>query len=178
MIELVAAAAALVEPMLDGRCDDHIEIAQTIAAGPDITLYLRPTRDHVWICFTAPEGSFATVDVEVETPALGKALNLHASAQLGEWDLSDPEAAPKTPTDERWWKISGWTGTTNRFRPAADGQRLEFLPAAARELQISKARFGRGEWRIKLKIAGLKEGDGTRGRLSWPTTGRYTLKVA
>jgi len=175
---LAAQGAVGAEPMLDGDCSDHKAAVQAIPVRPGVDLFIRDTADHVWLCFTAPPESFATADVELQSPGLTTPLNLHASAQLGEWNSLDPSAAPERPTDERWWKISGWTGTTNRFRPAGNGQRLEFFPAPARELQMSKARFGRGEWRIKLRIAGLKDGNGTRGEISWPADGRaYRLSV-
>ena len=178
MAAAVAASGVSPEPMLDGHCGDHRPAAQAIGVAAGIDLFVRQTFDHVWICFTAPPGSFATVDVELQTPNLKTPLNLHASAQLGEWDARDEAAAPKTPTDGRWWKIEGWTGTTNRFRPAGNGQRLEFFPAGARELQISKARFGRGDWLMKFRIAGLRDGETARGKLSWPKDGSaYRLSV-
>src|SRR5688500_10722687 len=94
---LIAAAvqAAAVEPMLDGRCDDHRAGAAVAALGGGVSAYVRETRDHVWLCFALPPDSHGTTDVRIEAPALEAALNLHASAQLGEWAADEPSAAPK-----------------------------------------------------------------------------------
>ena len=83
------------EPMLDGRCDDHASEAGPVALASGLTLYLRQTRDHVWLCYTAPPDSYAIADLRIESPDLERALNLHASAQLGEWLSDDRRPFPR-----------------------------------------------------------------------------------
>lgn len=181
MIELVAAAAALVEPMLDGRCDDHVEIAQTIAADAGATVYVRQTKDHVWLCFAVPEGSYGTLDLRIEAPHLAKPLNLHASAQLGEWTADDAEAAPKDGSSPVWWRnVDGWWGSVTPFngmRTTPEGRQINFRTVRGRELQLSKRRFGLGEWKLAATISDVAGPGEERVSVRWPQSGNFTLKV-
>ena len=182
MIALAApAAAALVEPMLDGRCDDHAEIAQTIAADAGATVYVRQTEDHVWLCFAVPEGSYGTLDLRIEAPRLRQALNLHASAQLGEWPADDPEAAPKEGSSPVWWRnVDGWWGSVTPFngmRTTPEGRQINFRTVRGRELQLSKRRFGLGEWKLAATISDVAGPGGGAVSVRWPISGNFTLKV-
>ena len=181
MIELAAAAAVLVEPMLDGRCDDHVEIAQTMAVDAGATVYIRQTKDHVWLCFGVPEGSYATLDLRIEAPRLAAPLNLHASAQLGEWAADDPDAAPKDGSSPAWWRgMDGWWGSVTPFNgmtTAPDGRRVNFRTVRGRELQLSKRRFGLGEWKLAATLSDVAGPGGEQISVRWPSSDPYRLKV-
>jgi hypothetical protein len=181
VIELVAAAAALVEPMLDGKCGDHVEIAQTMAADGGTTVYVRQTKDHVWLCFAVPEGSYGTLDLRIEAPQLPNALNLHASAQLGEWLADDPAAAPKDGSSAIWWRnIDGWWASVTPFNGMAttpEGRRVNFRTVRGREMQLSKRRFGMGEWKLVATISDVAGPTDERISVRWPAAGQFGLKV-
>ena len=181
MIELAAAAAVLVEPVLDGRCDDHVEISQTMAAIGGTTVYVRQTKDHLWLCFAVPEGSYATLDLRIEAPRLPKAMNLHASAQLGQWAADDPEAAPKDGSSAIWWRnIDGWWASVTPFNGMAatpEGQRVNFRTVRGREMQLSKRRFGLGEWKLVATISDVAGPNDERISVRWPAAGQFGLKV-
>ena len=177
---LAGLAAALFEPMLDGRCDDHVEGARAIAADGGVTAYVRQTRDFVWLCFAVPEGSYATLDLRLEAPGLPKPANLHASAQLGEWIADDPASAPDSASSPIWWRnIDGWWASTTPFNgmaATADGPRPNFRPVRGREIQLSKRRFGHGEWRVAATISDVaSEPDSVTVR--WPRSGSFSIDV-
>jgi hypothetical protein len=181
VIELLAAAAALVDPILDGRCGDHVGIAQTMAVDGGATAYVRQTKDHVWLCFAVPEGSYGTLDLRIEAPHLRQALNLHASAQLGEWAADDPRATPKDGSSEIWWRgIDGWWGSVTPFNgmaTTAKGPRINFRTVRGRELQLSKRRFGLGEWKMAATISDVAVPGREPISVRWPQAGNYKLKV-
>ena len=180
MIELIAAAAALVEPMLDGRCDDHFEIARTWAVDGGVTAYLRQTADHVWLCFALPPDSHGTTDLRIEAPALPAALNIHASAQLGEWAADDPGAAPKDGASPIWGKADGWWANVVPFGgliTTPDGRRASYKAIPGREMQLSKRRFGSGEWKLVATISDVAGPGEERISVRWPASSHFALKV-
>lgn len=178
---ITAAAAAFAEPMLDGRCDDHVEAAPTHAAGEGVTAYVRQTDEHVWLCFAVPEGSYATLDLRVEAPGLAKPMNLHASAQLGEWVTDDPAAAPKDGSSEIWWRdVAGWWGSTTPFNgmaTTAAGRQINFRTVRGREMQLSKQRFGSGEWKLVATLSDVAVPGKDPVTIRWPASGEFALKV-
>ena len=180
MIELVAAAAALVEPMLDGRCGDHVEIAETRPVSGGVTAFVRQTKDHVWLCFALPPDSHGTTDLRIEAPALREPLNIHASAQLGEWAADDPNAAPRDGSSPIWGKVDGWWANVVPFGgliATAEGRRVNYKAIPGRELQLSKRRFGLGEWRLVATISDVAATGNERVSVRWPKSGHFTLKV-
>jgi hypothetical protein len=112
----------------------------------------------VWMCFQMPDGSYGSVDLRIKGPGMDAAVNLHASAQLGEWRVDKPEDAPRDANSDKWWKVSGWWATTTRFNGMAGSGGPRFLPGPGRELQIAKAKFGRGEWDIRIEINDVADG--------------------
>lgn len=173
-------------PLLDGACDEYPALAQAkYEVSDDITLYLFQDRDYVWLCYTLPENSFGMADLVVDAPALDAPLNLHVSAQLGEWPAGKPEAAPASADSAQWWNHRGWTGATVRFNGAkaelddAGKPRVDynFRLSPARELQLSKQRFGRGQWRWHIDIRNVADGKGGQASLRFPKQGEQALKV-
>ena len=178
---LAGLAVAISEPVLDGRCDDHFEVARAIPADGGVTVFVRETREFVWLCFAVPEGSYASLDLRLEAPGLPKPTNLHASAQLGEWVADDPDSAPKNGSSPVWWRdIDGWWASTTPFNgmtATPDGPRPNFRPVPGREMQLSKRRFGHGEWTMVATISDVAAGQESV-TVRWPRSGRFSLKVA
>ncbi len=177
-----APGAPLAAPLVDGDCGEYAALgAGAVAVAPGVDLYAYQDPHHVWLCFTVPRGGFGILDLRIEAPALAEALNLHVSAQLGEWPADRPEAAPANALDERWWKVEGWTANPLRFRGVdrtEEPAQAQFESAPARELQLAKARFGRGEWRLGFSILAVRPEDGAFGDVEFPAGGSlYALTV-
>ncbi len=162
-------------PLLDGLCTEYPRLAaKSFKVSDTVTLYIFQDNSYVWMCYTLPTGSFGTVDVRLQTPALSAAINLHVSAQLGEWPADKPDEAPQTSDSSKWWQIVGWTANAMRLNGMVDGEnerRPNFLPAEGREFQLAKSRFGRGDWHLRFQIravAGAGD-DGKPGSLWFPS---------
>jgi len=173
-------------PLLDGDCSEYATLAQAQhRVSDDVTLYVFQDRDYVWLCYTLPADSFGMADLTVAAPGLEKRLNLHVSAQLGEWPADEPDAAPATADSGQWWNHRGWSGTTVPFnganaaldkagKPKVD---YNFRMTRARELQLSKQRFGRGEWRWHIDIRNVADGKGGQTSLRFPKEGDQNLQA-
>lgn len=165
--------------MVDGRCDEasYAENA-SVELGAEVTLYRYIDEHYVWLCYDYLDGSYGTLDLEVSTPTLGRAINLHVSAQLGEWWADEPESAPQTADSDQWWEISGWTSNVvwmNGMNDEADPPQINFKNAQARELQLSKARFGSGPWHLRFNIRALSLPDGGRTSIVYPPEGEAAM---
>lgn len=177
-----AHAAALAPPLVDGDCGEYPGLGvRPLTLAPKVDLFVYQDAHYVWLCYTYPDNSFGTVDVRLETPALSAPLNLHVSAQLGEWPAEDPEAAPQDPQSDRWWNARGWIANpvwANGLDDSGETVRTRYKNAPARELQLSQGRFGRGEWRFSLKIGLIRGADGKFYEVNFPADGSlYTLPV-
>lgn len=173
-------------PLLDGACDEYTTLAQVRhQVSTDVTLYVFQDRDYVWLCYTLPANSFGMADLTIASPGLEEAINLHVSAQLGEWPADEPDAAPASADSAQWWNHRGWSGTTVPFngakatldevgRPKVD---YNFRMTRARELQLSKQRFGRGQWRWHIDIRNVADGKGGQASLRFPARGEHALQV-
>jgi hypothetical protein len=162
-------------PLLDGHCDEYRELAQdrhTVA--PGVELFVFQDHDYVWLCYTLPSGSLGTMDMILTAPALTEPQNLHVSAQLGEWPAAKPELAPDGPASDRWWNQHGWTALPVPFNGMTEDGKPKWRPTPGRELQLGKARFGRGAWKLRLQIHGLGEGGQP---LNFPASGDLALRV-
>ena len=174
---MLILAAAIVEPLLDGRCDDH---GAPVLVSEGVALRITQTRDHVWLCLTAPPASWSVVALRLEAPRLAEPLNLHASAQLGEWAADRVDAAPRDAQSPIWWNNRGWAGSVSRFNGmdrTADSARARFKPVEGRELQLGKARFGRGNWQMVLTVDGIAAPNGATKTVRLPPTGKLPLRV-
>jgi hypothetical protein len=147
----------------------------------DVVLQIFQNEDYVWMCYGFPDGSFGTLDLIVRTGSLKEGLNLHASAQLGEWPADKPDLAPKSPESDLWWNVKGWIANPvwiNGMDRSAATPRYRFKNAKARELQLSKERFGPGEWKLTFNIRRVKGSDGQFYDINFPKDGSpYTLMV-
>jgi hypothetical protein len=141
-----------------------------------VTLYAYQDKDYVWLCYSVPDGSFGSLDLKIETAALAKPLNLHVSAQLGEW-FAD-EAPPADAESPRWWNHHGWTAYWVRFNGLDANEkpaRARFRLGGARELQLSRNRFGAGEWWLVFDLNGVRSPHATQGHLRYPVDGTYRV---
>ncbi|HJU55467.1 MAG TPA: hypothetical protein VJ715_12875 [Pyrinomonadaceae bacterium] len=169
-------------PLVDGSCEEYARLrAKRVAVSKDVELHVYQDKHYVWMCYSYPEGSFGTVDVKLKTAALPAPLNLHVSAQLGEWPADKPELAPQNAESELWWNAVGWTANPvwiNGMDRSGEKPRYRFKNAKARELQLSKRRFGRGAWSFSMEIRSIKGGDGKLYDVVFPKAGEsYSLKV-
>lgn len=168
-------------PLLDGRCDEYRSLpAKVIARGDGVSVRLFQDTDYVWLCYDLPEGSYGTLDLVVEAPGLPDPLNLHVSAQLGEWRAEHPDEAPQSSDSKLWWKIDGWWANAvslNGMRDTDEGSRPNFLPSEGRELQISKERFGRGTWRLRFSINAVQTPDGEMNQVAFPSADGQQISV-
>ncbi len=167
-------------PLVDGHIEEYAKLGvEPILLDPDVHLYFYQDDHYVWIAYDYNEGSWGTLDMEIESPNLDGPLNLHISAQIGEWPINNPELAPDGPESDRWWNARGWYANevwANGMDRSGDEPRYKFKNAGARELQLSKARFGKGEWKIKMRINAVVDKEGNRSAINFPNDGStYSL---
>ena len=168
----LAACSTEGHPLLDGDCGEYAGLgADELDLGDGITLHVTQDEEAVYVCLPLPEDSFGMMDIEIDTPELAAPLNLHISAQLGEWPLG--ESGPDSPNSDAWWATEGWFANTAYFNGMTDydGQPgPRFKSAKGREVVLSKARFGRGLWELRFRISGIMVGDESRS-VTYPDTG-------
>lgn len=143
--------------LLDGRCDEPTW-ARAIPVRLDSNLTLSAVEDRgmVTLCWRFPAQTLG-LDLYIED-AEGELHDLHISAQTGE----------RTRTAQGW---ADWTGFGQHrdwyappfafagFRTDETGaRRIVFTPQPYRELQLSKARFGSGPWRIMVEAQVMEPG--------------------
>ena len=169
-------------PLVDGDCAEYPSLkVSTLTVSKDVTLHIYQNKHFVWLCYSYPDGSFGTADLKLITSAFPAGINLHVSAQLGEWPLDKPELAPKNPESELWWNTVGWTANTvwiNGMDRSGERPRPRYKNAKAREMQLRKARFGKGSWKFSLEIRSIKAPDGKLYDVVFPTSGRHEIKVS
>lgn len=157
---MLAGASAGVAPhealFLDGSCAEYTTLgAETHAVMDGATLHLAETDSALWICLTVPDDALGLVDLRVHAPGLSAPVNLHVSAQLGEWPADDADAAPTAPDSPTWWNQRGWYANwvpLLGFRQVDGKSQPNFARGTARELVLQKARFGRGEYRLGFEL--------------------------
>ncbi|MEE4303810.1 MAG: hypothetical protein V2J19_06605 [Wenzhouxiangella sp.] len=180
---LLAATQAGAEqyPLLDGRCDEYPGLgAGVVTENEMISVLFFQDADYVWLCYTLPGESYGTLDLEVDSPGLADPVNLHVSAQLGEWRVDHPEEVPQNAESDRWWSVHGWWSNAvswNGTRETDDGPRPNFRASEGRELQLSKARFGRGSWRLSFEIGSVRAADAEMKQIVLPPREREPVVV-
>lgn len=169
-----ATLAAPAPPLVDGDCSDYrLPGTRTFPVAPGVELHVAEDEHFVWFCYTYPAGSMAQLDMTLKTARLAEPLNLHVSAQLGEWPARKPELAPADPNSDLWWNTRGWTANTlhiNGMDTSGPAPRYRWKHTPARELQLSKQRFGGGRWEFALAIYQVKQGDVLR-TVNFPAAG-------
>ena len=183
---IAQAEASEIPPMVDGRCDEYKGQNSTqIKMDGVVTLNVYQNQHFVWFCYNTTEGGFGTLDLRIEAPGIKEAMNLHISAQLGEWPADKPEMAPTKGTSADWWNHKGWTANTvwfngYRMRKSEKGEEqvANWRNASAREMQLSKEYFGRGEWKLRFNIYSIKGKEDESYDLIYPSKDEfYTLEA-
>jgi len=134
------------------------------------------------LSYDYPDGSYGVLDMIVKTDKITEPINLHVSAQLGEWRVGDENNRPKTPTSDLWWNMNGWIANNlwaNGIDTTSyDQPEFKIKNGEIREVQMSKERFGHGDWKVKLKIAAIKGENGKFYSIDFPETEEYyTIEV-
>ncbi len=168
-------------PLPDGDPEEYELLGvEPIQLADSVNLYFHQNEHFVWICYTYPSESYGTTDIEITTEKVKEPLNLHVSGQIGEWPVNNPELAPENPESDKWWNMKGWIANEvwpNGMDRSREPPRYKFKNASAREIQLSKRRFGRGEWRISMQIRAINGPDGYFS-IEFPETEKpYTLMV-
>lgn len=151
----IAAAPAPAPILLDARCEEAAWSAATKTdAGGGVTLLAMADATYVYLCWTMPPDSLGTLDLYVEAQD-GTQTDLHVSAQTGE----RTRGADGWPDWAGFNNHVGWYGPPVAFdgmKTTASGKTIpDFRPSAARELQIERARFGEGPWKILFQVRSL-----------------------
>ncbi len=158
---VIAAPARTAPLLLDGLCDAaEWARASRQAIGAGVELLAQQDGDFVYLCLRLPPESLGTFDLFLRPEAGGPLTNLHVSAQVGERELG-PDGWPQW----RWRNQRGWYGPAVPFAGSTkDGP--DFAATGSRELQLARARFGSGPWRVRLHVHSL--GADGRGEATFP----------
>jgi hypothetical protein len=143
--------------LLDGRCD---EAAWTRASptrlDEGLTISAVADRDSVTVCWRFPIQTLS-LDLYIEDAA-GALHDLHVSAQTGERTRN----AQGWPDWTAFGQHRGWYAPSfafGGFRTDESGtRRVVFAPQPYRELQLTKARFGPGPWRVMVEAQAMEPG--------------------
>jgi hypothetical protein len=139
---------------IDGRISpEEWAGAHALPVSPEVTLLALHTADDVFLAvrIKTPSPSYVDLFLMLEE---NKRINLHASMQVGErelaaagWDDRDP------PT--HWGRQDRWRANQVKEAPgkqASTPLRDAFVRYDGFEFRLSKARFGRAGWRMRLEV--------------------------
>lgn len=164
--------------MIDGRAEEYSQLSvEPIVLADEVNLYVYQNAHYVWLAYDYPPGSYGTLDMHLLTETLATPLNLHVSAQLGQWTVGDTLSRPQTPTSDRWWNHIGWI--SNPLWANGIDTLTYTVPqynlknGEAREIQLSKAHFGRGIYKVRLYVNAIKDRDGHFYSLVYPSDSTY-----
>ncbi len=161
-------------PLFDGRCDEYADLsAQSTELPHDVTLWTFQDAAYVWLCLALPEESMGTIDLRIEAPGLEDAVNLHVSAQLGEWRADFPDEAPQDAASPIWGTTHGWfaNAATTAYRQDEEGElQRTWAYSEGREVQLDKDRFGRGSWKLHLQLEMIRDDEGQFQTVFHPPT--------
>lgn len=182
MFLFVPCSSAQQPPLVDGDCGEYEKLeSRRLDASKDVPLRIYQDKHFVWLCYEYPDGSFATADLKLFTRDFPSGINLHVSAQLGEWPVDKPDLAPKSAESDLWWNHKGWTANTvwiNGMDRSGETPRYKFKNAKAREIQLSKSRFGRGLWKFTIEIRRIKGADGNLYDVTFPSKAQYEMEAS
>lgn len=170
-------------PMVDGKNLEYATLNVTpISLEENVNLYIFQNDHYVWISYDYPEGSYGTLDMKIQTDKIPSLLNLHVSSQLGEWKIGNDDDIPSNPNSDLWWDIHGWTANNlwvNGIDTTSyDTPEFKIKNTEMREVQLSKERFGTGEWKFKLKINAIMNSEDQLVSVTYPEGREYhTLEV-
>lgn len=163
---IFAATAAGAEPikvpfakqvvMIDGKISPtEWQDAATTYAGDFARIYIKQTKEHVWLTVEFLRSKTGTLDLYI-SPGRGRPVNLHASAKLGQRILQNGA----WPEEWTWWNNDGWVANVSRVD---SWDKRSFMPETVREFQIARSWFPNGEFRIMVEMM-------TPAEPNWQTT--------
>jgi hypothetical protein len=137
--------------MVDGHISPkEWEDATEVAMPESIRLYFKQSGEFVYVCVRLPKGHSGFTDLYLSTPG-GPAVNLHASAKLGERVLTD-----NSWPDWTWWNNADWVANVSRVDSF---EKRTFLTEEVREFQIRRSRFPAGRWLARFEVSVAVKGD-------------------
>jgi len=159
--------ATTVAVLLDGLCPDaEWHDAKRVALDLSHELLLMHDATYAYACIRGPADEHLTLDLYLRGTREGPAVNLHASAQVGE----RLRGAHGWPPYE-WWNHRDWYSPAMPFTGmAGEGaeRSAQFATGRAREIQVGRERFGDGPWHAMFAIGGKRGADGTWQPLLFP----------
>jgi hypothetical protein len=169
----MAHAAPPKEPMVDGDCGEYKSLPATrLAIGSDGQLFIYDNEHYIWFCYLPGSPAITMLDLVLKTDRFPAGLNLHVSAQLGEWPAERPDLMPKDAESGLWWNNTGWTASTipvTGIDRSGAVPRPKLRAGTARELQLAKALFGSGDWVFAMEVYQI----GSAKRLRFPADGTF-----
>lgn len=144
--------------LLDGRCDPA-EYAKSESRDLDHGVVFHAMHDEhfVTLCADLPPDSLGTMDLYLQSESGGPITNLHISGQVGERTYMEGE-----DPEWKWGNHQGWYGPPVAFRGMTkrpDGSdRASFADASGREIRLSKGRFGKGPWKLRIELRAIGPG--------------------
>jgi hypothetical protein len=107
-------------------------------------LYFKQNNNDVLIAIQFLKSKTGTADLYLKS-ADGQIHDLHASAKLGEHQLTNGE----WPEEWTWWNNDRWVANVSR---PDDWSKRTFKDENVREYQISRDRFPGKEWKILFEL--------------------------
>lgn len=124
--------------------------AQTIDIDKKVLLYFLQTTDHLFIGVRTIHGLPCYTDLYVKNDAV---LNLHASMQLGERNITSSHWTAENP-EWNWGNNTGWTANTVRFKPDVNESlpfETQILPSNGQEFKIEKSKLPKNP-KIRIEV--------------------------
>jgi hypothetical protein len=130
--------------MVDGKLSpDEWRDAAKVEVPGVANLYFKQAAGFVFLAVEYTQAESGIVDLYL-SPGDGHIYDLHASAKLGERELS----GGKWP-DWTWWNNQDWVANVSR---PDSWEKRTFLPTKVREYQILHSRFPASAWRLRFEL--------------------------
>ena len=164
-------------PLIDGSVADYQRLGiAPVSISEEVNFYQYQNEHYVWLAYDYPDGSYGTIDLKLVSPNLSDTLNLHVSGQIGEWWVEKGSPRPDRPESDLWWNHQGWYANEvwiNGMDTTGGNARYKFKNGKAREIQLSKARFGKGVWNLQLNINAIRTNEGAFKSVRYPSDSTF-----
>lgn len=149
---------------------DEWNKSKAIGISLDNTLYLMQDKNYFYLGIKISEDVGRYIDLYMDNDSIGT-INLHASMQLGERQLT--ENWSDTIPEWDWGNNSRWTA--NNVMAVSDSEEISFLESVAEyegfEFQISKSKISGKTIKIRLEI---KDFEGQASEIVFPLNSNRT----
>lgn len=139
---------------IDGQIgSEEWDGAHELKIAPDVTLLIFHTKDSVHLAVRLRTDSPSYVDLFLLLND-EKPINLHASMQVGERKLPRAGWTDRDPPTH-WGRQDRWKANSVKEvpgKPASAPLRETIVPYDGFEFLLSKDRFGRRDWRLRLEV--------------------------